>query len=441
MTRLSPEVQRPLRGVATPPAALPQKLPTDRPQAASFYRVVWRWHFYAGMIVAPVLLVVAATGALYIFKAELERVMYSGTMFVEPAAEHVPLDDQLAAAVGAAGDGFAASQLVIDEDPTRATAIYLSNGKTYHSAYVDPGDGRVLGQLDQYSFFPVVLKIHRQLFVGTTGRIVVELVTCWTIVLVVTGLYLWWPRRKRQVWGVWLPRLRGGFYRALRDLHAVSGAYVAAIALVIAATGLVYTYVWGSGYSYAAIKTGAYSVFTDPPQSTSSADVPRISLDEVTRIAREKMPEASLTHFLPRVPGGAFVVFASRPIGPTSDEYLVLDHGTGAILTHKTNAEYPALGWWATWNYPLHIGSVLGLPTKILWLIAALALMAMPVSGVWMWWQRRPQGTAGLPRKVDARVPRGVIAIILSLAIFLPALGASLVVVLLGERVVRLARG
>ncbi|HUE17770.1 MAG TPA: PepSY domain-containing protein, partial [Planctomycetaceae bacterium] len=49
------------------------------------YRVIWRWHFYAGMIVAPALIVVAATGALYIFKDELEAVIYPGVTYVEPA--------------------------------------------------------------------------------------------------------------------------------------------------------------------------------------------------------------------------------------------------------------------------------------------------------------------------------------------------------------------
>ena len=70
---------------------------------------------------------------------------------------------------------------------------------------------------------------------GVTTKLsatVVELVTCWTIVLVISGVYLWWPRRRERVWGTFLPRLRRHPYVALRDLHAVSGFYVAAVALV-----------------------------------------------------------------------------------------------------------------------------------------------------------------------------------------------------------------
>src|SRR3954452_23592755 len=74
--------------------------PCDMRQSAGdrLYRIVWRWHFYAGMIIAPVLIVVAATGALYIFKDELEAVLYPGVTYVEPAAERVSYEQQLAAA-------------------------------------------------------------------------------------------------------------------------------------------------------------------------------------------------------------------------------------------------------------------------------------------------------------------------------------------------------
>src|SRR6266705_2832882 len=76
-----------------PPADTEQSGVGDR-----LYRVVWRWHFYAGMIIAPALIVVAATGALYIFKDELESILHPGVTYVEPAADRVSYAQQLAAA-------------------------------------------------------------------------------------------------------------------------------------------------------------------------------------------------------------------------------------------------------------------------------------------------------------------------------------------------------
>jgi uncharacterized iron-regulated membrane protein len=400
------------------------------------YRVVWRWHFYAGMIVSPVLMVLAATGALYIFKDELEAVFYSRLMFVSPAAERVSYEAQVATVRAAVPQTFHLSQLEIHADPARATGISMSDGATFQTAYVDPYNGQFLGTMGPGGFFSVVLKIHRQLFVGTTGRIVVELVTCWTIVLLVTGAYLWWPRRGNQLWGAWLPRLRRHPYVALRDLHAVGGAYVAVIALTMAGTGLLYTYVWGSGYQLAALKTNAYEIFTNPPQNTSPPEAPSLAIDRIVEIAQQKMPGYTLSVTLPRIPNGAYVVFASGERGPTVHELSVIDRASGEILHHRFNRQAKTLAWWGTWNYPLHVGSILGLPTKIIWLATCLMLMTLPVTGMLMWWQRRPQGKLGLPRRVEVRLPRWLAATITALCIVLPMMGISVIVLLVGELMV-----
>ena len=253
------------------------------------YRVVWRWHFYAGMIVAPVLIVVAATGALYIFKDELERLVYPQIMVVESTGQRVSYQAQMEAVRAAVPPGARFAQLLVNDDPTRATSFAVFSTK-FENAYVDPYSGKYLGSIDLKGFFDVVLTIHRQLFIGTTGRIVVELVTCWTVVLLVTGTYLWWPRKSSQVWGVWLPRLRKHPYVILRDLHSVGGIYVAAIALVIALTGLMYTYAWGGGFNYVAQKTDTYELFTKPTLCTSPPEAKDLPIDRIVEVAREEMP-------------------------------------------------------------------------------------------------------------------------------------------------------
>ncbi len=426
------------------------RMPRVAPRAAriepedNVYRVVWRWHFYAGLIVAPVLIVMAATGATYIFKDELEQMIYARMLLVTPEGARASYDAQLAAAIDGAPPGLEIRQLYVPAEPSRATVVVAEREDEFHELFVDPYRCTLLGEMGPGNFFDVVLKIHRTMFVGTAGRIITELVTCWTIVLVVTGLYLWWPRGRKQVWGAWLPRLRRHPYTTLRDLHALGGAYLAAIVLVIACTGLLYTYVWGSGYALAAVTSGAYDVFLHPPKSNSAAEAESLSLDEVVAIASEKLPGSTLSVTIPRERGLAFVVFGSSPVGPSSDGVVVIDHASGEVLSHRTTSEYPALGWWTCWNYPLHVGSILGLPTKILWLLACFVLMLLPVTGIWMWWRRRPAGRTGFPRRTQARVSKGVWALIAALAVVLPMLGASLVLILLGEFAVgrlRLAQG
>ncbi len=430
------------RSRPAPPPVRRRPAPVESPRrSASLFRVVWRWHFYAGVIVAPILMVAAATGALYIFRDELERIIYARLLTVPPADTRVSHQEQLSAVEAELPPGFKITQWVVDDDPSLSTIAYISNGEEYRSVYVDPYRGHVLGSLGSTNFFTVVLKIHRTLFAGTLGRIVVELMTCWTIVLLITGLYLWWPRKRGQVWGAWLPRLKRQRYVVLRDLHAVCGVYAWAVALTIACTGLIYTFVWGQGYAYVARESGAYDIFINPPKSNSSAETPRMPLDHVVAVAAAKMPDATLSIRLPQTADAAYVAFAVHEIGPTTGATTVIDHATGEILMHRTNSQFPALSWWATWNYPLHVGSILGLPTKILWLLACFVLMLMPITGVWMWWHRRPTGKAGLPGKPDTKVPRWLAGVIVALCFVLPALGASVLVLLIGEQAVWLIRG
>ncbi len=268
------------------------------------------------------------------------------------------------------------------------------------------------------------------------GRIVVELTTCWTIVLAATGIYLWWPRKASQVWGVWLPRLRAKPYVILRDLHSVVGFYVAIIAIVIALTGLIYTYVWGSGYQYAARKTEAYDIFSRPMLSHCAPEAKDLPLDRIVEVAQRKMPGNNLSIWFPRVSNGAYMVTAGNERGPSVNAILFIDRASGEILEDIPNSQTKAMYWLGTWNWPLHVGTIWGLPTKIVWLVTCIILMTLPVTGVWMWWERRPTGRLGLPRRVEARRPRWLVATIAATSVLLPALGLSVVLILLGEGLV-----
>ncbi len=427
-------------GTTTFALAEPMGERAARPQA-TLYRVIWRWHFYAGLLVAPVLFVVAITGAMYVFKDELERVIYPNTMFVEPRAETVSLDRQVAA-VEAACPGAKADTIEVEGDPTRATSVRVRAGSLRgQRVYVNQHTGEVLGTTSEDSVFRVILDIHRRLLIGTTGRVVVEVVTCWTIVLLVTGLYLWFPRRS-TLRGVLLPRLKAHSYTVLRDFHAIAGACLMPVAITMALTGLLYSLVWGSGYGYATSMDGELPAAAI--RSVTSPDAPPLSIDLAVAIARAHYPEASFIDVrLPTSPEFAIVARAklSDTMGSRSQVVLALDRSSGEVLRHQTSERYSMLRWWkTTWNYSLHVGSVLGTPTKVIWLAACLVMAALPVTGMLMWWKRRPEGRTGFPRRIERPVPWWLLGLIGLLGIFLPAVGASVMLILFCEWAFRLIR-
>ena len=123
--------------------------PNTRRSAAGdrLYRVVWRWHFYAGMIITLPLIVVAATGALYIFKDELEGPIYPGVTYVEPAAEHASYEQQKGAVLAAWAGTPQIVFVQVFANPRRATNFVMAGTPSQYN-YVDPYRGKYLGGIE-----------------------------------------------------------------------------------------------------------------------------------------------------------------------------------------------------------------------------------------------------------------------------------------------------
>jgi len=125
--------------------------------------------------------------------------------------------------------------------------------------YVDPYDGTVLGQLAdggfaQSPFMLLLRKIHSLEYFGWLANRVIEIVAGWAMVLVATGIYLWWPRERAA--GVL--RIRPGAKRRAwwRDLHAVTGAYVGLLIFFLALSGLPWSGFWGKNLNTYADQAG-----------------------------------------------------------------------------------------------------------------------------------------------------------------------------------------
>lgn len=399
-----------------------------------FFRLVWRWHFWAGLVACPVLLVVAATGGLYTFREEIEDARNAPLVFGEPVGERKPVSEQLAV-VGRAYSGSKPTRVILPADPTRSTAVVIEAAPE-RVVYVNPYTGDVLGDGPARSpFFGAVLTLHRSLFAGTFGRVVVELTTSWTLVLLVTGAYLWLPKRWTQLRGVWWPRLRAKPYTLLRDLHAVAGSYLLPVIGAVALTGLVFSVVWPWSVNRATdgAANSPPALRPTPVVSHHAPGSPAFALDAAAREARERFPNDTLTVQLPQQPTEGFQITA-RGRDQSITGWIGADRHTGAVLKGARADELPIAERARVAVFPIHIGSVGGWPTKVLAALACAVLAWLGLSGVWMWLTRRPMGGSGLPhRPEEARVPKPAVALILLLAVALPAVGLSLVVVLAGE--------
>ena len=288
---------------------------------------------------------------------------------------------------------------------------------------MNPYDGSVTGSyLRSREFFNVVLKIHRTLFAGTLGRLLMELATCWGIVLLVTGVYLWCPKNFRKLRGVLVPRLGGKPYMTLRDLHAIPAVYLSVLLLLVMATGLFFTNVWGTGFRAATLATGGFpESFVSPPVSTRPADGPVAPLslhDVVTKARYGTFALDELSVSMPHSETEPISVAARASTGPSLAGMLYLDQYSGEILDYLHSGNVPAMTKLMLYALPIHQGSIFGLPTKLMAFAAAVMLIVSTITGAWMWWRRRPKGSFGTPRRYDdASIPTGIIALIVVLGV------------------------
>jgi uncharacterized iron-regulated membrane protein len=407
----------------------------------TFYRRVWRWHFWAGLVCAPLLVVTALTGAVYVFKDELESAGRAQLAYVAPTGERKPFDELLAAArtaypgespayatLYAAADRAAVIQLQRKDGPRTITRLVFVNPYTAQVLGDEPLPGRD-------NFFDVVVRLHTHLYVGRPGHILVELVTSWTVVLTVTGIYLWWPRILTDVLGVWFPRFRSPAYTILRDLHSIPGVVLSVVIILLAITGLFFSSIWGSGYSAIVGQAGAYPFeLTEAPKrpAVNGLGVP---INSAVEEAKARWPEATLMLELAQKPTSPHAVTARNPTGDMVFGFVAVDRATGEVVADRNARDVPFPAQVRLWVYPIHVGSIYGTPTKVLAVIGCLVLIFAAVSGVAMWLVRRPAESSGFPAASDARVPMPAVVTILVLAVLLPAVGLSLLLVLAGESI------
>jgi uncharacterized iron-regulated membrane protein len=244
---------------------MPPSTPTDArritPSAAAIhpgYRTLWRWHFYAGLFVMPFLVVLAITGTLYCFQPQIEPLLYPQRLIVAPqAVPRLPEDALLARARAAMPPDAVALTAVVASAPRKSAEFVfrLADGDK-QSVYVNPYTGTVLGTLSvERRFMQVDRMLHRKLLLGKPGELLMELAACWTLVMIGTGVALWWPREKTTARAALLPRftLKG---RALwKNVHAVLGIWLALGALLFVLTGLPWTGSWGKQFKALATAT------------------------------------------------------------------------------------------------------------------------------------------------------------------------------------------
>lgn len=426
---------------------------------SSIYSSVWRWHFYAGLIFSPFLIILAFSGAVYLFKPQIETLLYKDFYYVESESAIVlPLSDQLESVKELYPDGNVTSLKQFD-DPLRTTEISLLNHGQVVSVYVNPYNAEILGTLDNDKKFTTIFKkLHSELIVGGTfANRIVELAACWAVILLITGLYIWWPRNKVSIWGTILPRIHKKGRVFWRDMHAVPAFWLSLFILILIATGLPWSGVMGPKIQNLAVPPQYAYSFGEKPKSITytkdvAADIPwanenlpvpssidigylPLTLDEVNEIANSSSITKPYTISMPINESGVFTL--SHNDTPKNLATLHLDQYSGAILSDVRFADFGSGAKLIEAGIALHEGRLFGLANQLIGLFVCLGFIGVIISSFVMWKKRKPAGKLGAPNKPkDKSVSLIVFIIMLGLGIIMPLVGLSIICIWVLDRLV-----
>ena len=388
-------------------------------------------HLYLSLAAGIVIAIVCFTGAVLVFEKEMQQLIYPERYQVEPlATAQVPLE-KMVAEVQAKVPGANVSSVKIyadpertievsykaedgkkkehpsaESEPTKAKAEHAhgpkkegaegkkgpqAGGKGGNSqAFMNPYTGQIAGLQSQRSpFFFTMFSLHRWLLAGDTGKLIVGVSTTLFLFILITGIVLWWPQNKKILKQRLNLKWNAGWKRINHDLHIVVGFYTAIFLFAFAFTGLAWSFKWFNDGIYWI--TGSENVRPEPPVSIVTEGATPISFDQAYQIAKRQMPNAE--YYTINRPSEAeasiaITVMPADAVHERASNQLFLDQYSGQLLGQQLYEERNLGQRVRTTFYPVHVGSIGGLPGRIIAFLSCIAGATFPITGLILWLNR-----------------------------------------------------
>ncbi|NIZ62844.1 PepSY domain-containing protein [Sedimentitalea sp. CY04] len=435
-----------------------------RSLSEKLYFAVWRWHFYAGLYVIPFLIMLAVTGIMMMLITQFDG--RDGETIAIDQGETALSITQLSEAALVEVPGTV-SEWIGPKAPDLATVIRIKTEAGQRLVAVNQYTGDVISTWDRRAgWYDFADNIHSTLLIGDTGDRLIEIAAGLGLVLVLTGLYMWWPRGGDT--SVLVPNLKARGRALWKNLHAVVGFWISLLLVTFLISGLSWAGIWGGKFVqpwssfpaekwdnvplsdsiHASMNHGATNdvpwalELTPMPASGSDAGLTGIpgdtavNIDSVVILGRMLGMEGRFRVAYPSGEDGVWTINRDSMSGDSDDPFvdrtIHIDQHTGKILADVNYEDYSWMGKAMAVSIPLHMG-LMGTWSFVLNLLFCLMVIFVCVSGVVMWVKRRPAGAGRLaapPAPADMPLWKGAALICLLTSLAVPLLGLTLLAVL-----------
>lgn len=374
----------------------------------SFKKIIGKIHLWLGLVSGVVVFVISLTGCLYAFQEEIQNLTQS-YRFVEPQSKpFLPPSVLKSIAEKQLPDKHLHAVLYMDRGKAAQVSFFHFEPSYYYIVYLNPYDGKVLKVKDMDSdFFRIVLQGHFYFWLPPAiGQPFVAYSTLVFVVLLVTGIVLWWPKNKaatkQRFWFNWKQNLK--WKRKNYDLHNILGFYASIFILILALTGLVWGFQWFAESVYGLAGGKKSLLFTEPISAPKPENLALNSpaIDQIWHRMQAEYPKAAVLEVhVPESDTSAIAASANPDAGTYwktdyryFDQYSLQEIKVGHLYGRFEEAS--AADKLLRMNYDLHVGAVWGLAGKVLAFLVSLVATSLPVTGFLIWWGRRKK----VPKKV-----------------------------------------
>jgi len=363
-------------------------------------KIIGKLHLWLGLASGLIVFWLGITGCILAFEHEISRatqpyrfVENTGKPYLSPAVLKDSVDKYLN------GKETVSIEYLGTND---AALAYYYDDSVYYQIFVNPYTGHVQKVKDMDSdFFRVITMGHYELWLGEPGQVIISSATLVFLVMMITGLILWWPKNKaaakQRFRFRWKPTTR--WKRKNYDLHNVLGFYMTWVAIFLAITGLVFGFQWFANSVYFVTSGGKTMPEHVHPHSDStlagSSDRQKIINTVWLELMKEKKADNKVGLSFPHDSTDALEGYINHNLNSYFnadfyhyDQYTGKELPTEGVYAGKFK-DAPLSDKIQRMNYDIHVGAVLGLPGKLLAFFGSLIAASLPITGFYIWWGRR----------------------------------------------------
>jgi len=368
-------------------------------------------HLWFGLSIGIIVFIVSLTGTMYVFKDEIQNVLRKDAIYLnQETVNDKPLSINILQQKVSLElqEKFPVSSVEIPLDKSKAYKFlyyekdknawnYFDEVKINKLVFVNQYTGEIIAVYNEkYDLFPILKSIHWSLLLKADwGKYVIGIPVVLFIIMLITGIVLWWPKNKKGRKGRFTFDWKNvkTWKRKNYDLHNVLGFYASFIALLMSLSGIYFAYPWIKN-AFNFTLSGAIDLPKEKElKSPDSLLAKNNSVFDLAAFETRKLYSSS-SSFRIQLNGknkkgkelnNVPVTVYGKDGRYSERNQLAFDKNSGKLLANKPHQNLNNAEKYANANYDIHTGSYFGLFGKIIWFITGLVCASLPVTGFLVW--------------------------------------------------------